>query len=81
MDLEINLEITSEKFFETLEINFNHNYVADFYWSKTMTDYIYDVKLGWFGYNLHNKFFKTKTHTKTPVIGFGNNQWGGKFFG
>jgi P4 family phage/plasmid primase-like protien len=58
MDLEINLEITSEKFFETLEINFNHNYVADFYWSKTMTDYIYDVKLGWFGYNLHNKLIR-----------------------
>lgn len=68
MDLEIKPDLTSEKFFENLDVNFNHNFVADYYWSKTMTDYIYDIKLGWFGYNLHNKLIRYGKETPIYMI-------------
>jgi P4 family phage/plasmid primase-like protien len=55
--MEIQIE-TSEIFFTELAINIGHDYFASLFWNLAKHDYIFSLKLGWFGYNLHNKLIR-----------------------
>lgn len=55
--MEIQME-TSEIFFTNLATNIGHDYFASLYWNMCKYDFIFSLKLGWFGYNTQNKLIR-----------------------